>query len=155
MKQRSIALLTVACGLILYCVDRALKHLTLAGVTRGSIDGGVRFEFFQNPAIAFSIAFPKTLSLVLIPVVLGLFMFVALYWYRKNDIIRSSLMLVLVMAAFSNYLDRLQHGYVVDYVSIGNWFPVFNMSDLVIVVALIVIVANRWAEKQQKMLEHH
>ncbi|MFH0828878.1 MAG: signal peptidase II [Candidatus Kerfeldbacteria bacterium] len=154
MKQRTAALLTVGFGFILFCIDRALKQLALAGTTLGPAHGGVRFEFFQNPAIAFSIAFPKTLSIVLIPVVLGLFMFVALYWYRKNDVVRSSVLFVLIMAAFSNYLDRLQHGYVIDYVSVGDWFPVFNVSDLVIVFALIVIVASGWAEKRKKTLEH-
>lgn len=124
-----------------FVLDRALKYLALSGLTLGPEQGGVRFELLPNPAIAFSLAFPKTLSLVFIPLVLLAFVYAAVRQYRRGDRRRSALLVGVVMAAGSNYLDRLQHGYVVDYISLGNWFPVFNLSDVLIVAFLVLLVA--------------
>ncbi len=127
-----------------FVLDRALKYLALAGFTLGPEQSGVRFELLPNPAIAFSLAFPKTLSLALIPAVLLAFVYAAVRQYRQGEMLCSALLAGVVMAAGSNYLDRLQHGYVVDYVSLGNWFPVFNLSDVVIVALLVWLVAAPW-----------
>lgn len=124
-----------------FMLDRVLKYLALSGFTLGPEQGGVRFELLPNPAIAFSLAFPKILSLVFIPLVLLAFVYAAVRQYRHGDRRRSALLVGVVIAASSNYLDRLQHGYVVDYISLGNWFPVFNLSDVMIVVLLVLLVA--------------
>lgn len=140
--NRRSALLIVLMGVLLFMVDRALKYLALSGVTAGPVNGGVRFELFQNPAIAFSIAFPTWASLTFIPVVLVLFTGAAVRLYRRGDLVRAAVLAVVVSAAVSNYLDRVQQGYVVDYVSVGNWLPVFNVSDAVMIAAIVAFIAS-------------
>ncbi len=129
-------------ALLLFMVDRLLKYLAVSGTTAGPVDGGVRFELFQNPAIAFSIAFPTWASLALIPVVLAMFIGGAVRLFRRGDAVRSAALIVVVVAAFSNYLDRVLYGYVVDYVSVGEWFPVFNVSDVVMVVTIAALIVS-------------
>lgn len=143
-RSSLILLLSIAA----FLVDRSLKQLALSGATFGPENGGVRFELLPNPAIAFSIAFPKTLSLIVIPFILVGFVYAGLVLYRKRHEYRAALLLAIVIAAGSNYLDRWQHGYVVDYMSFGNWFPVFNLSDLVILlfIVLFLVAARSGAE---------
>lgn len=150
MKDTRRAIGLVVIGLGSFVVDRGLKALAIGGVTFGPADGGLRFELFPNPAIAFSISFPASASLVLIPVVLLIFVWLGLRWWRRGDLIRAAVTVMIVTAAFSNYLDRLGHGYVVDYVSLGNWFPVFNVSDAVIVAGLVLLAT---VGKEKKRLE--
>ena len=130
----------IGIGTVCFIIDRVLKYLALDGTTFGPVDGGIRFEFFQNSAIAFSISFPKALSLAVIPVVCLVFVYFAVRLYRARDLMRSSLLIVAVMGAASNYFDRLQHGFVVDYVSLGNWLPVFNLGDVMIIVPLVLLL---------------
>ncbi|MBI4426306.1 MAG: signal peptidase II [Candidatus Kerfeldbacteria bacterium] len=129
----------VALGLVGFVIDRGLKALALAGQTFGPADGGVRFELFPNPDIGFSLRFPAAASLLLIPMALMAFVWLGWRWWRRGDLVRSAATMVIIMSAVSNYLDRLRHGYVVDYVSLGTWFPVFNLSDVVIVCGLVLM----------------
>ncbi len=140
MKSSSAAVVIMGIGTVCFVIDRMLKYLALNGMTLGPMNGGVRFELFQNPAIAFSISFPKALSLAVIPVVCLVFVYFAVQLFRARDFTRSSLLVVAVMGAASNYLDRLQHGFVVDYLSLGNWFPVFNLADAMIIVPLVLLL---------------
>lgn len=143
MTQRTIGAVLIACGLASFIVDRGLKYLALSGVTLGPQYGGFRFELLPNPAIAFSIAVPRVVSMVVIPLAMAAFVFVGVRFARRHDLIRATAAAVVVTGSFSNYLDRIQHGYVVDYLSLGNWFPVFNLSDAVIVGALVLLVIRR------------
>lgn len=124
-------------------VDRLLKQLALAGRTAGPADGGVRFELFPNPNIAFSISFPAWLSLALIPIILAGFLAFAVAAFRQVRWRRAALLFGIVLAAGSNYLDRVLYGYVVDYVSFGTWFPVLNLSDVAVVAGLVRLAFDR------------
>lgn len=150
MKNTGQAVTLVTLGLAAFAVDRGLKALALSGVTLGPVDGGLRFELFPNPAIAFSIYVPASVSTALIPAVVVIFIWLGWRWRQRGDLTRAAVTAVIVAAAFSNYLDRLRHGYVVDYVSLGNWFPVFNLSDVVIVAGLVLLgVAGRKKERSE------
>lgn len=150
MKHSSGAGLIIGSGAVGFIVDRVLKYLALNGTVFGPVNGGVRFELFRNPSIAFSISFPKALSLAVIPVVCLVFVYFAVQLFRARDYARSSLLIVAVMGACSNYLDRVQHGYVVDYVSLGNWFPVFNLADAMIIVPLVLLALPLRRRRSEK-----
>ena len=125
-----------------FVADRFLKYLALHEVTFGPPSGGIRFELFPNPDIAFSLAVPSAWTLWLIPPVLLVFVWLGVRWYRRKDITRAAAAFLVVVASTSNYLDRIQHGYVVDYISFGEWFPVFNLSDVLIVIGLVLLVVR-------------
>ncbi|MBI5404995.1 MAG: signal peptidase II [Candidatus Kerfeldbacteria bacterium] len=125
-----------------FVTDRILKQLAISGSTLGPPDGGVRFELLPNPAIAFSLALPSTLTMWLIPPVLVVFVWLGVRLVRRGEHVRAAAAGMVVVGSLSNYLDRLQHGFVVDYVSFGTWFPVFNLSDWLIVAGLIVLIVR-------------
>ena len=55
--------------------------------------------------------------------------------------------------ATGNLIDRLFHGYVLDFISIGE-FPVLNLADASLLVGLALLVIGMWLhERKQKMLE--
>ena len=45
--------------------------------------------------------------------------------------------------ALGNLVDRLQHGYVTDFVSIGN-FPIFNVADSSITLGVMILLVSIW-----------
>lgn len=54
--------------------------------------------------------------------------------------------------AIGNLLDRLTLGYVVDFVSVGE-FPVFNVADASISMGVVALLLGVWIkERQQKRL---
>lgn len=139
MPSKLRFILLVVLAVVTFVVDRVLKFLALSGATFGPADGGIRFELFPNPAIAFSIAFPSWLGLVLTPIIIMVFVYVAVKSARRMAWGKVGAIALVVLPAVSNYLDRLRYGFVVDYVSVGQWLPVFNLSDVVIVCGLVLL----------------
>jgi signal peptidase II len=45
--------------------------------------------------------------------------------------------------ALGNLTDRIQHGYVTDFISVST-FPVFNIADSAITLGVIVLVLDMW-----------
>jgi signal peptidase II len=45
--------------------------------------------------------------------------------------------------ALGNLTDRLQHGYVTDFISVST-FPVFNVADSAITLGVIVLILDMW-----------
>jgi signal peptidase II len=50
--------------------------------------------------------------------------------------------------AVGNLLDRLMHGPVTDFISVGT-FPVFNLADASISIGVAVLVASMWLEERK------
>jgi signal peptidase II len=45
--------------------------------------------------------------------------------------------------AVGNLIDRLQHGYVTDFMAVGS-FPVFNVADASITMGVVVLLLSIW-----------
>lgn len=45
--------------------------------------------------------------------------------------------------AIGNLVDRLQHGYVIDFISVGS-FPVFNIADASITLGVVILLLDVW-----------
>jgi signal peptidase II len=48
--------------------------------------------------------------------------------------------------ALGNLIDRINLGYVVDFVDIGFW-PIFNLADLSIVAGVSILAYHLWDEE--------
>ncbi|MDX1523266.1 MAG: signal peptidase II, partial [Anaerolineae bacterium] len=46
-----------------------------------------------------------------------------------------------------NLLDRVIHGYVVDFIDIGFW-PIFNIADMSIVIGVSILAYFLWDEDE-------
>ena len=54
--------------------------------------------------------------------------------------------------AMGNGLDRILHGYVVDFVDIGFW-PIFNIADLSIVIGVCILAYYLWEEDNKRVTD--
>ncbi len=50
--------------------------------------------------------------------------------------------------ALGNLTDRLIHGIVTDFISIGS-FPVFNIADASISIGSAILIATMWVEERR------
>ena len=106
------------------------------------IKGVLQLHYLENTGAAFSSFAGKTwIFLVLTPLIC-----IGLVWvlYRvagSRRMLSLYLMDVMLLSgAIGNFLDRIHHQYVVDfiYVSLIN-FPVFNVADIYVTVSVAVI----------------
>lgn len=99
----------------------------------------------HNEGAAFSILTGSRLLLI----VVGILAIILISFYivksdevSDGDVFNYSLLLGGIVG---NLIDRIVHGYVIDYISFnffGYYFPVFNFADICIVLSIIIIVIN-------------
>ena len=140
--------LTVAVELVLLILlDQFTKYLAvhLLKGTKGIslIPGIFEFYYLENLGAAWGIL--KNARYFFLITALILIGFIIYYYRRLPDDRHWNfcrvLMILLTAGAVGNSIDRLIHGYVVDflYVSVIN-FPVFNVADCYVTVSIILFL---------------
>ncbi|MHB8904447.1 MAG: signal peptidase II [Patescibacteria group bacterium] len=125
---------------IFFIGDRYLKALAIATQNSARLLGDIlTFSFTPNYFIAFSLPISGTILEILISllilIMLGLFFYLLIK--KKKTWLFFGLTAVL-LGAISNFIDRLNFGYVIDYLYLKH-FTVFNLADALIVFGSIAI----------------
>lgn len=104
----------------------------------------------HNTGAAFSILSDNVVLLVgisLIALVLIYFYVLKKIEYTIKNIFIYSL---LIGGIIGNLIDRIVHGYVIDYISVnifGYHFPVFNLADIFIVISVLLLFVTTFQEE--------
>lgn len=142
MKCKWSASLCAAGLFVVFCIDRGLKWWAMnklpdSGVF--AVKDTLGFVFERNQGISYSIPMPQTLLLVVLAVAIVILIYLAVIAYRRHEWTALFPLALIIVGAFSNALDRLRFGYVVDYVVLTGW-PVFNIADALILVGAVWLV---------------
>ncbi len=132
-------------ALLIFGADQVSKYLVLTRLTLGEswspvafLDRYITVTHVINPGAAFGL-FPDQGSLFAVIAVVVVVAIVIYYRFlpAHNWFVRLSLGLQLG-GALGNLADRLQHGYVVDFIDFKIW-PVFNLADMAIVTGVGIL----------------
>ena len=99
---------------------------------------GAAFGLFQSGGLIF------TIIAILVSIAI-------LYYYPRVPSSNVALRLALALqmgGALGNLTDRLVHGIVTDFISVGS-FPVFNIADASISVGSAILIATMWVEERR------
>ena len=101
--------------------------------------------YVRNTGAAFSILEDSRLFFIIITFIALICIYL---FFIKDKILRKYQIFcysMLIGGIIGNFVDRVIYGYVVDYLSFnifGYNFPVFNLADIFIVVAIILLILN-------------
>lgn len=144
-------------ALLVFVLDQLSKvwvmtHLSI-NQTHPVLDGFFRITYVRNPNSVFGISLGANFPYVLISLVASLFILILLLREKRlNFIVAYGLILG---GALGNMVDRIRWGEVVDFLDFGfservRW-AVFNLSDLSVTIALILLfVLFLLEERRQK-----
>ena len=124
-KLTTLALVVVLLVILDQWVKIALSWLEYRDLTWGVI----KFVWYKNPGIAFSIPLPSPIAIALI--ICLLILLVILFWRSNQWSWYRVGLLLTISGGISNLWDKLSLGYVRDFISI-SWLPIFNLADVVI-----------------------
>lgn len=140
-----VAWTTTAVVLLVDQLTKTWAVATLEGQPDRQIIGDLlRFSFVRNPGAAFGLGGGGTIIFSLVAVVVAVVLFrmstklVSIWWAVALGL--------MLGGAVGNLLDRLfrepapLRGHVVDFLRLPNW-PVFNVADMSLVTAAVMIVA--------------
>lgn len=133
-------------SLLFVVIDQVVKILVINKMALQQsitiINNFFNITYVRNTGAAWSILSGNVLLLIMISVLA----LVTIYYYlikdkdlNKIDIVSYSM---LVGGIIGNLIDRIVHGYVIDYLdfTIFNYnFPIFNIADTLIVISIIII----------------
>lgn len=133
-------------SLLFVVIDQVVKIIVINKMALQQsitiINNFFNITYVRNTGAAWSILSGNVLLLIMISVLA----LVAIYYYlikdkdlNKIDIVSYSM---LIGGIIGNLIDRIVHGYVIDYLDfkIFNYnFPIFNIADTLIVISIIII----------------
>lgn len=130
--------------LVLVVIDQLVKHWVVASVALNTahplLPHVLALTNLRNNGAAWSILegqqwFFSLVTVVALAVILYLF-----YRWRHNPRLLLPLSFILA-GAVGNFIDRIQHGYVVDmFETLFMNFPVFNVADCCLTIGVIWLV---------------
>jgi len=128
-------------ALFVFVLDRVSKlwvvnHLN-PGEIRPLLDGTIYLTFVRNPGAAFGLFAYQTPYLIAISLILIVLTVIVVHFAPYQKTLRTGLAVMLGGAA-GNLFDRLQTGYVVDFIDLRFW-PVFNFADVAIVAGVFLL----------------
>lgn len=133
-------------SLLLIVIDQIVKILVINKMTLQQsiivINNFFNITYVRNTGAAWSILSGNVLLLIMISIIaLGV-----IYYYLIKDKELKKIHIVsysmLIGGIIGNLIDRVVHGYVIDYLDfkIFNYnFPIFNIADTLIVISIIII----------------
>jgi signal peptidase II len=142
-----------------FAIDRALKLLVQQQLGVGErvelVDGVLALQHVHNYGIAFGLLSGMAGLVVVGSLVVGALLFTFLLRVQPDDLLTITGGALLTGGAVGNLVDRIQLGYVVDYIDLPRW-PTFNVADvwittgvaLVILAQLLALRDERRAERQ-------
>jgi len=134
-------------GLIFVIIDQIVK-VVLSSKMIVNQSFVIIKDFFSitlahNTGAAFSILTGNRYLLI----VIGILALIGLFIYIKKlevfDDIDTFTYSLLIGGIVGNLIDRIVHGYVIDYLSFSFgkfYFPIFNFADICIVISIIIIL---------------
>jgi signal peptidase II len=98
-----------------------------------------RFTFWQNTGAAWGIFQNANIPLLILSSIIAVF--IILYYHKAFDepLIYRISMGLLLGGAVGNIIDRIQLGYVTDFIAVGR-FPVFNVADSCVTIGVFLML---------------
>lgn len=141
-----MVLIPVIISAVLVCADQLAKYAALTRLkpvsTITAVQGLLDFTFVENHGAAFGILAGKRFFFIVITIIICAVMAVLYHRMpktREYNFVRASFVLIM-SGALGNLIDRIVHGYVVDFLEVTfiSW-PVFNIADIYVVTGTILL----------------
>lgn len=160
--KKSVSIIySLALILVLIGLDQLTKYLAVKNLMNKPdviiIPKVLQLHYLENTGAAFSLLEGKQLVFAIItPILLiGLAYILIKMPQAKKYTTLDYIIVFLIAGAIGNYIDRIINNYVVDFIyfSLIN-FPVFNVADCYVTVAVIVLLAViLWYYKDEDLEE--
>ncbi|MGF7185731.1 signal peptidase II [Desulfitispora alkaliphila] len=131
-------------------IDQLTKHIVKAKMELSQstpiIENVFHITYVENPGAAFGILAHRTVFFIIITAVVGLAIIYFNSKLPKDKWLVKSALAMQLGGAVGNLIDRVNTGYVVDFLDFRIW-PVFNIADIGIVVGVILLAILLWNDE--------
>lgn len=147
MKRQYFIGTTVVVTLLILAIDQLTKYLIGAKMTIGDsytvIPHFLNITSHRNNGAAWGILSGKMGFFVIITLIILAILIIFYIKEAKGNLFMQIALSLLFAGAIGNFIDRLLHGEVVDFIDtniFGYDFPIFNVADSSLTVGVIFII---------------
>ena len=125
----------IALGAVLdlVLIDQIIKYFVAKNQPSTEIFSWLSIIYAENYGIAFSLPITGWITILL---TLGVLIIMGKWWHKTKWHIP---FILLFSGAIGNLIDRIFRGFVVDYISVGN-FPILNLADICITLGVLLLL---------------
>ncbi|MFC1687979.1 signal peptidase II [Patescibacteria group bacterium] len=145
-------LLTYVGIFIFFALDRILK------LVASRLEDNVElisetfvFAFEKNREISWNIPLSSWPLYLLIGIIIVILIILLGKAYRQKNFVLVTGILLILVGALSNILDRIWYGAVIDYLKVLAW-PTSNLADVMIFIGVVIIAFGVIRSQEKKPL---
>jgi len=98
-----------------------------------------KLEYVENRGIAFSLPVPYLIIIISNFLLIILLVYLAVHELNLKSKLAKFSTALLIAGGIGNLIDRMIHGFVIDFISIWK-YPFFNFADAYIITAVLLLV---------------
>lgn len=144
MRKNKMPFVALLIAAVIVLADQLIKFFVLNELkpigTVKVIDGVFNLTYVENRGVAFGIF--QDMRWVFVAVTCILLFLIIFYMFRKRP--KGKLFYIcagmIIGGGIGNLIDRLVHGYVVDYLAVSFFPPVCNFADYCITIGVFILV---------------
>lgn len=138
-----IALLLAAAAVAIDQVIKMLVTANLMPVGRITvINGFLDLFYLENRGAAFGMFQNQKWFFIAVTLAISIVIIIALFKYENHEFFSYTASILIVGGGIGNLIDRVLHGYVVDYLSISFFPPIFNFADCCVTVGTVFLLIH-------------
>ena len=146
MRKNKMPFVALLIAAVIVLADQIIKFFVLNELkpigTVKVIDGVFNLTYVENRGVAFGIF--QDMRWVFVAVTCILLFLIIFYMFKKRP--KGKLFYIcagmIIGGGVGNLIDRLVHGYVVDYLAVSFFPPVCNFADYCITIGVFILVIN-------------
>lgn len=123
------------------------------------IPGLLNLTFLKNSGAAFGILQNQIWLFAAITILLSAAIIFVLFAYQEHTFFSYAAAILIIAGGIGNLIDRLYYGYVIDYIHVSFFPPIFNFADCCVTVGCVCFILHIlfFAERRNKghHVEHH
>lgn len=104
------------------------------------INNVLTFTYVENYGAAFGMFKNCRALFIVLTVVIVFFSFYIMRKNKSKSKVLNMAIIFFVSGGVGNLIDRIIHGYVIDFISLSFFAPVFNVADIFITIGAITFI---------------
>ena len=141
-----MAIVVLLLSVLLIAVDQLLKILVIQSIKpvgiKSVIDGIFDLRYVENRGAAFGILQNQRWFFIWITLAICVLIVIAMFRYANHEFFSWAASAMIVGGGIGNMIDRIMRGYVVDYLSVSFFPPVFNFGDCCVTVGAVIFIIH-------------
>jgi signal peptidase II len=141
----------------LVAADQVIKMLVMQNLKPvgkiTAIHGFLDFFYLENRGAAFGILQNQRWFFIVIIILISAAIIIALFTYHNHEFFSYAASVLIIGGGIGNLIDRIFRGYVIDYISVSFFPPIFNFADCCVTVGTVFLIIHIlfFAEKDQNV----